>query len=450
MGACSAAVSGENGHTVMVYDVDQEKIANLGSGDPEKINISIREIGLPELLIKNRERITFTTDYALVERFLDTTDVIFMCLPTPEVGETGESDLSYYMHAGKRLASSLAQRNDGAQTKYVVIVNKSTVPISMVDQTTEIMDAEKVTSYGVVSNPEFLVEGKAIAGTLHPDRIVVGARHTRDFEIMRSVYQKFCDNPQVTYIEVTPEEAAAGKLLANFYLFTKLAVCFDVMGRTCETFSHINFENIKGILATDPRIGTWGFENSLYAGGSCFIKDARSLTHQLGQEGQNTDLVESVYEANKRQLQLFIERGEKEGKISWKDARVTILGVTFKSETNDIRNSPSATIVAHLLEAGVGMLTICDPAGIEAFQKLIPQQENIRYTTEVGEDILHADVIIIATDWKKFRAVGDMLLTISQKSLIMDGRRLLKDYYTRLKEAGYSISAVGSPYVKST
>jgi UDP-glucose 6-dehydrogenase len=112
---------------------------------------------------------------------------------------------------------------------------------------------------------------------------------------MRKIYQRFFDDPSIQYLEVNPKEAAAGKLLANFYLFNKLQICFDVIGRTCETFSGLQFENIRKILTSDPRIGSWGFYDSLYAGGSCFIKDARSLSHQLQTAGQDTWRTESNY-----------------------------------------------------------------------------------------------------------------------------------------------------------
>src|SRR3989339_1124634 len=140
VGTCSAAVSASSGHATLIYDIDKNKIEALGSQNREKIEGCIYEDGLADLLIRNKDNITFTTEYSLVDTFLDNCDVIFMCLPTPEIGETGESNLSYYFDAAKNLANSLCKRNDGKQEKYVVIVNKSTVPIDMVSKTAEIMD----------------------------------------------------------------------------------------------------------------------------------------------------------------------------------------------------------------------------------------------------------------------------------------------------------------------
>ena len=191
VGACSAAVSADSGHNTLVYDIDESKIKLLSSNDRDTIQSCLFEDGLGDLLIRNKERIKFTTDYNLVIDFLDHCEAIFMCLPTPEIGETGESNLTYYFEAAEKLALNLAKRNGGEQSQYVVLVNKSTVPIDMINHTAEMMDSAGVKNYGVVSNPEFLVEGKAIEGSLHPDRVVVGACDEKDLLIMRRVYQRF-------------------------------------------------------------------------------------------------------------------------------------------------------------------------------------------------------------------------------------------------------------------
>jgi len=449
VGACSAAVTADSGHNTLVYDIDKEKIAKLSSKDRDTVQSCLFEDGLGELLIRNQERIQFTTDYAKVEDFLDNCDVIFMCLPTPEIGETGESNLSYYFDAAEALGKSLIKRNDGRQEKYIVIINKSTVPVDMVDKTQELLDKMEVKNYGVVSNPEFLVEGKAVEGSLHPHRVVVGAWKEKDFDIMRQLYQRFYNSTSVKYIEANPKEAAAGKLLANYTLFNKLTVCFDVIGRTCETFDNLNFENIRNILTSDPRIGSWGFYDSLYAGGSCFIKDSRSLAHQLQTAGKDATVVSETYLANQRQLDIFIGRAEHEAKINWSDKKVALLGTAFKQDTNDIRNTPSIKIVNHLLEQQVGQVNCYDPAANVFFSQVFPASEVIKYMDSEIEAIKDVDVIIIATDWPQFRSLADEFLRISDnKPLLMDGRRILQHRYNDLQEAGFDIIAVGSPFIK--
>lgn len=458
VGACSAAVSAASGHQTLVYDIDSRKIEMLGSGDRDTIESCLFEEGLGDLLVRNADRIEFTTDYAKLEDFLDQCDAIFMCLPTPEIGETGESNLTYYFTAAEKLAKSLVKRNSpspeamvGKQEKYLVVVNKSTVPIDMVDKTQEIMEKAGVKNYGVVSNPEFLVEGKAISGSLKPDRVVVGAWKRRDFDIMHQVYQRFYDSPTTQYIEVNPKEAAAGKLLANFTLFNKLAICFDVIGRTCETFSDLDYENLRKVLASDPRIGSWGLYDSLYAGGSCFIKDARSLSHQLQTAGTEATLVNETYLANKRQLETFIGRAEKEAEFNWADKTVALLGTAFKRDTNDIRNSPSIEIGHFLQEKQVKEVRIYDPAGMDFFKQVFPESDQFVYCkSEVECVAADVEVIIIATDWPQFRGLGDILLRGSARPLIMDGRRMLQHRYLDLQSAGFDIIAVGSPFLPAT
>jgi len=448
VGACSAAVSADSGHRTLVYDIDERRIRLLGSGDRDTIESCLFEEGLGDLLVRNRERIEFTSNYRKVEAFLDISDAVFMCLPTPEIGTTGASDLTYSRDAAEKLARALVRRSAGRQAKYLVIVNKSTVPIDMADVTQTILKKRGVRAVGVVSNPEFLVEGKAVQGSLKPDRVVVGAWSERDFAIMRRIYQRFCSAPNVEYIEANPKETAAGKLLANFVLFNKLAVCFDVIGRTCEAFSGLQFENVRRILSGDPRIGGWGLYNSLYAGGSCLIKDARSLAHQLKEAGRDALLVNETYRANKRQLFGFLDRAEKEAGFAWRGKTVALLGTAFKRSTNDVRNSSALEIAAYLLDKRVRSLRVYDPAAMESFQQVHPPSQKVRYFSNEAKAIDDADAVIIATDWPQFRGLGELLRGLDRKPLILDGRRMLQHFYVQLQKSGFDIIAVGSPYLK--
>lgn len=448
VGTCSAAASADSGHDTLLYDVDQRKVDMLSSGDRSTIEACLFEDGLGDLLVRHKERIRFTTNYTDVEQFLERCDAVFMCLPTPEIGETGESDLSFYVAAAEQLAGALVRRNGGTQEKYIVIINKSTVPIDMVDRTEEILKARGVINCGVVSNPEFLVEGKAILGSLKPDRVVIGAWEQKDFLLMRQLYQRFYDSPNVEYIEVNPKEAAAGKLLANFYLFNKLAICFDVIGRTCEAFTNVQFEQIRKILTSDKRIGSWGFYDSLYAGGSCFIKDARSLSHQLSVAGQNPVLVDETYYANNRQLENFLARAKTEARFDWKGKVVGIFGVAFKRDTNDIRNSPSVSVLHFLIDQSVAKINIYDPAASDVFARHFPPNDTLVYVDSEAHILEDADVLIVSTDWPQFQGVADLILCQrSKKFLIMDGRRILQHRYAELLDAGHEIIAVGSPHL---
>ncbi|HRH23594.1 MAG TPA: nucleotide sugar dehydrogenase [Candidatus Magasanikbacteria bacterium] len=453
VGTCSAAVSADSGHTTLVYDLDKEKVKKLSSEDRDIIQSCLHEEGLGELLIQNHDRITFTYDIKHVEKFIENVDVVFMCLPTPEKRDAeGETDLSYYEKAVESIGPMLAKRNKKKQSKHLVIINKSTVPVRMIDYTEKLFRAQKVDNFSIVSNPEFLVEGKAIKDSIHPDRVVVGANTEEDFMIMRQFYRRFYDSSTVQYIEVNPYEAACGKLLANFLLFNKIVTAYDVVGRTCEHFPNVNYEAVRKILISDPRIGNWGLYNSLFAGGSCFIKDAGSLAHQLEEAGTHAHLVREILEANVFQRDHFFSRAEQEAKFVWKNKKVAVLGLAFKQATNDIRNSGAIGIIHELLGAGVSEVRVYDPAATEETKKYFDLDKNTLYEKIVYADkeydaIQDADVCIICTDWPQFRGVGDILLTLPGRCLIMDGRRILQHQYEKLVEEGFSIIAVGSPFM---
>lgn len=448
VGSCSAAVAANNGHKTLVYDIDQKRVGLLASGDRDVIESCLSEPGLGDLLIRNKERVKFTSDYNEVENFLSGCDAIFICVNTPEMGETGESDLRYFYDALEKISQVLVKRNDQKQEKYVLVINKSTLPIDMADRTKILLEKAGVKNFGVVSNPEFLVMGKAIHGSIKPDRIVVGAWNENDFAIVRQIYLMFYNSPSVKYIEVNPREAAAGKLLANFYLFNKLANCFDVMGRTCEAFEELKFENLRSILSSDSRIGSWGLFDSLCVGGSCLIKDSRSLMHQLQSKNKNIALMNETYLANKRQLEYFTDRAEKEAGFDWRQKKAAILGLAFKRDTHDTRDSAAVKITGLILSKNVKEIAVYDPAAMENFKRSFPFIEAIKYSFDEVESIKDADVIIIATDWPQFRELPDLIIKSGNKPLIMDGRRMLQYKYDELQNKGCSIIAVGSPFIK--
>lgn len=448
VGACSAASAADSGHNVLVYDIDQKKIESFASLERERIESYLYEEGLFDLILKNKDRLNFISDLGAHKEKIDSLQAIFMCLPTPEKAESGESDLGYYEKAVSDLAEFLKNRNNGEQSQYVLIVNKSTLPLGMVSRSKEILDSLGVKNYGVGSNPEFLVEGKAVSGSIKPQRIVVGAWSDQDFSLFRDIYQRFCESPDTAYIEVNPIEAEAGKLLANFMLFSRLANCFDVVGRTCEQFDDLHFENVRRILISDKRIGNWGFHNSLFAGGSCFIKDARSLSHQLREKGFETDLIDDTLKANRRQLNLFLARPEKELNYDWKEKKVALLGLAFKRSTNDVRNSAALGVADFLFEKNVGEIRAFDPIAIKSFKNVYSRSKDIKFYNNMAEAMKGADVMIIATDWPEFRELFTTIKDNFTGDLIMDGRRMLQRRFNQLKDLGFIVIAVGSSTAK--
>lgn len=454
VGACSAAVMADSGHDVLVYDIDKERIQMLGSGDRDTIEKCLFEKGLGDLLVRNTERIVFTNQMGDVAQAVNEADAIFMCLPTPEKGTDGASDLSYYEQSAADLSAILKARNNSTQSKYIVIVNKSTVPINMAERASEIFTDAGVINFGVVSNPEFLVEGKAIDGSLKPDRIVIGGNSERDFAVMKNVYQRFITSPTVKYVEVNPREAAAGKLLANYYLFSRLVSTYEVMGRVAESFEGIEFEKLRDIVSSDDRIGKWGFYDSAYSGGSCFIKDAKSLKKQLSETGANIEHVKRMLDGNDYQLNNFFSRAERDAKFNFIARTAAIMGLAFKRDTNDIRNSAAIKITELLLDNNVKEIRVYDPAAQPMFQKLFDSSvderyKKIKYFNSEEEALQSSDACMILTDWPKFRTLGESIKKVCPAPyLIMDGRRMLAGQFDELSSLGYDIIAVGSPYIK--
>jgi UDPglucose 6-dehydrogenase len=446
VGTASAAVSADSGHRVLVYDIDKKKIEKFSSFKKEEIESCLFEEGLVELLERNKDRLKFTAEKSEVGEFLNSADAVFMCLPTPEKDSSGETNMSYYESAANDLAELMAARNGGGQKGYILVVNKSTVPIKTSGRAREIMERKGVYNFGIGSNPEFLVEGKAVEGSIRPQRVVVGAWNEKDLSIFRDIYKRFYDSPKTEYIEVNPVEAETGKLLANYLLFNRLAACFDVVGRVCEKFDNLHFENIRNILISDSRIGSWGFYDSLYAGGSCFIKDSRSLSFQLKEAGADADMVDNVLAANERQISSFMERPEKDLLFDWTDKRVALIGLAFKRDTDDVRNSGSLKAAEYLFDKKIKSLEVFDPIAVNNFIKYFDdhaQKNKINKNSSESDAIKNSDVIIIAADWPQFRELAEAIKSDFKGKLIMDGRRMLQHKYEELREAGFKIIAVG-------
>ncbi len=452
VGACSAAVSADSGHETLVYDIDEQKVAKLNSADPHLITSCLHEEGLADLIIRGKKRLTFTTNLELVKEFALEVDAVFMCVPTPEkMGSLGETDLTYYEKAAALIAPILAEGQAKREVaKRILIVNKSTVPVKMIDYTKELFAKHGLNNFGIVSNPEFLIEGKAVEGSIRPDRVVVGAECEEDFKVMRQVYQRFYDSINVKYIEVNPYEASAAKLLANFLLFSRIVMAYDIVGRAAEIFPGLNYEKIRHILVTEPRIGSWGFYNSLYSGGSCFTKDAASLAHQMEEMGANASIVRDIIDANLLQLNRFFSRAAEAG-FDWKGKTVAVLGLAFKQNTNDIRNSGAIMMVEKLLDAGVKQIQVYDPVAIPEAKKYFsieknPLNEKIVYAAAEAEALKGTEALIICTDWQQFKSLSTLIHnSLKVPYLIMDGRRMLVTGFEDLKNAGFTVISVGSP-----
>jgi UDPglucose 6-dehydrogenase len=446
VGLTHAAVCSEYGHEVYAYDIDQRKIADYESGDRERIEHYVNEPGLVTIINENKGRYLFFT--TRIEEIIEGTDAIFLCLPTPPKPD-GSSDLSYYFAATEYLAQLLARRQD---TRRVVLINKSTVPVGTARKLEEILKRFEVPNAGVASNPEFLPEGDAVEKSRRPDRVVVGADTDEDFRIIRRIYSQFVNHVRIRYIETTPETAEAIKYVANTLLLTYVSFWNGVGARLGETFPNVRMEDLKRGVTADNRISSWGSYVSNGAGGSCFGKDIQSLIYQLRSAGQQTDMLQSVYNINEYQKTYVLDRAMREGGVSFNHKTVTVLGLAFKKQTNDMRDSSALKVVEALLARGATAIRAYDPLATSEAKRFFDPQKNhlfdrISYFDTAREALSGSDMVFISTDWEEFRGLsGTIEQTVKPPYLVMDGRRMIPDY-TELVARGYSYIAVGSPFL---
>jgi UDPglucose 6-dehydrogenase len=441
-----AAVCSEYGHEVYAYDIDERRIAAYRSCDPAQIEHYVNEPGLAQVIAENHGRyLFFTTE---IESIIEGADAFFFCLNTPPKPD-GSSDLTYYLNAAHHVASLLASRSD---TRRVVLINKSTVPIGTARLLEGILQEHNAANVGVASNPEFLPEGDAVEKSRRPDRVVVGADTEEDFRILRRIYSQFTNHVRIRYIETTPETAESIKYVANTLLLTYISFWNGVGARIGETFPNIRMEDLKRGVTADSRISTWGSYVSNGAGGSCFGKDIQSLIYQLKSAGQPTDLLQSVYTINEFQKTYLLDRAQRDANIAFNQKTVALLGLAFKKQTNDMRDASSLKVVESLLGRGVREIRAYDPMAISEASKFFNPEKNhlfekITYHHSVKEALKGSDMLFISTDWEEFRGLsGTIEQVVEPPYLILDGRRMIPDF-TELTARGYRYLAVGSQFM---
>ncbi len=379
-GACFA----EFGVEVTCVDVDTAKIEKLHKGI-----IPIYEPGLDQIVEKNVKagRLHFTTDIkSAVEQAL----VVFLAVGTPPQPD-GTPDMSFYRQAAKDIAESM--------NGYKVLVTKSTVPVGTGQWLREFI-AQNITvetDFGVASNPEFLREGAAIEDFMRPDRVVIGSNEPEAIEVMKDLYRPL-------YLIETPivitslEAAELIKYAANAFLATKITFINEV-ANLCDAIGCDVHDVARG-MGMDNRIGRKFLHPGPGYGGSCFPKDTRALTTVADQFGVETRIVDAVIEANERQRDAMIPKIEGlVGGISGK--RICVLGLSFKPETDDMRESPAIDIIKAILRLG-GTVKAFDPVAMDEAKHFI---EGIEYASDEYEAIDGADALVIITEWNQFRAL---------------------------------------------
>ncbi|MBI2842995.1 MAG: UDP-glucose/GDP-mannose dehydrogenase family protein [Armatimonadetes bacterium] len=426
VGLVTGAVFSDLGNDVICVDKDKSKIEMLNRGE-----MPIYEPGLEEMVARNvaDARLSFSTD---VGEGVRRSEVIFIAVGTPP-GEDGNADLSAVIDAAKVIARNI--------DRYKVVVNKSTVPVGTGDLVRDVIERNKVrdVEFDVVSNPEFLREGSAIADTLYPDRIVIGAPNSNVAMRILELYAPLERPMLVTDVH----SAEMIKYASNAFLATKISF-INAISQICEKAGADVVQVTKG-MGYDSRIGPAFLNAGLGYGGSCFGKDTRCLIHTAEELGYDFKLLRSVVEINDEQPQHFIGRmaevlGDLEGKT------VGVLGLAFKPNTDDMRDAKSIDIIGGLLSRGATVKAY-DPIAAENARKVFPQIDYSKTPYDVAD---RADALAVVTEWNEFKLLNmERLKERMQRPIIFDGRNMYDPQ--RMRKLGFDYYCIGRcPNAKGT
>lgn len=416
-GACFA----DSGNNVLCMDVDEKKINNLKKG-----NIPIYEPGLKELVKKNIQegRLEFTLS---LKTAVEQSDVIFLCLPTPQ-SENGAADLSHVLEVAERIAELLNGRK--------IIVSKSTVPVGTADTLKQVFRAKKKYTVDVVSNPEFLKEGTAIQDSLKPDRIIIGSHSKRAIEVLKELYEPFVrtGNPVLVMDERSAEMT---KYAANAFLATRISF-MNELANLCEDVQ-ADIDWVRKGIGSDPRIGRQFLFPGVGYGGSCFPKDVKALIQTAKERNREFKILRAVDAVNEQQKQILVKKLNKHFKNRIKGKTVALWGLSFKPQTDDIREAPSLVMIRTLLEAGV-KVRVHDPIANAAVKKVFDGK--IAFFENSYDAVKGADALCVITEWNEFRTPDfAKMKNLMKQAVVFDGRNIYDP--KEMKEMGFVYYGIG-------
>lgn len=431
VGLVSATCFAEMGNHVICVDNNQEKLAKM-----KRAVVPIYEPGLDTLFHRNieKKRLEFTDD---LKYAVENSEVVFLCLPTPQ-DEDGSADLKYVFGVAGDIAKILKGNDD---KDFKIIVNKSTVPVGTCASVKKIISDEGVKNYEVISNPEFLREGFAVDDFLKPDRIVIGAESKKVFEKMRTLYEPFVrqGNP---IIEMDPYSSEITKYAANSYLAMRITFMNELANFTEKVGGNIDMVR-KGISA-DTRIGKRFLFPGIGYGGSCFPKDVRALIKTSIDKNSSMTILQTVDEINNRQKLVLVNKILEHFNNDIKGKEFGVWGLSFKPNTDDMREAPSIYIINELLKHGA-KISAYDPEAIE--NSKIYFDDKIEYTENQYAAIKDKDALLILTEWNEFRNPDMNLIAENLKEkLIFDGRNVFTP--ERMNELEFTYYSIGRVAIK--
>ncbi len=442
VGLVAAVCFAEMGHDVICVDNDERKVSALQGGDT-----LIHENYLPELLERYRNtKVRFMTDLAEATRECE---AIFIAVGTPQ-SETGDADLSYVEAVAHEIARSI--------TSYKVIVEKSTVPVYTNEWIRRAIERNGVARdlFDVVSNPEFLREGTAVADFLHPDRIVVGANSERAAKVLAEIYAPITsgdyykrpnfipgmcsDDAPPPLLNTSTKSAEIIKHASNAFLALKISF-INAVSNLCEA-TDANVEQVARGIGLDSRIGPKFLRPGIGYGGSCFPKDVAAFRSVADGLGIDFNLLSEVERINIQQKKRFLSK-VRSALWTLRGKRLAVLGLAFKGETDDIRESPAIELIRMFLAEGCSVVAF-DPAAMDRTQEVLPASRNLTYAKDAYAAADDADALLILTDWAEFAALDLHRMNQTLRyPIVIDGRNLYDPQV--MADSGFTYLSVGRP-----
>ena len=420
VGLVSGACFADLGNTVWCVDKDKNKIDILNNN-----KIPIYEPGLREIVNKNynSKRLKFTTDFSLA---IKNSDIVFICVGTPTSND-GSADLKYVFNAAKEISKNI--------NKFKIIVNKSTVPVTTGDKVEKIISKRvKRNNFEVISNPEFLREGEAIRDFRFPDRIVIGINNKKVLKKIEVLYEPLIKKGAV-FFSTNRRGAEIIKYASNAFLATKISYINEI-ANLCEK-THVNVEDVSLGMGLDKRIGSRFLRVGPGYGGSCFPKDTKAITVTGNQFKTNLSIIKSVIKSNNDRMKFLVKKVKKILLNKIKNKKIAFLGVTFKSNTDDMRGSSSLIMIPTLHKKGA-IIRYYDPSGKKKeFSKL----KNVLFCNNISSTFQDADLVVIHTDWDEFKSIDFRKFLKNKKFTIYDMRNLYSP--SKMIKLGISYYSIG-------
>ena len=432
VGLVTGTCFSETGINVICVDIDSQKIENLKKGI-----IPIYEPGLEYMIIRNiqKKRLHFTTD---LESSLKDCEAIFIAVGTPP-GEDGSADLKHVLTVAQHIGKYM---ND-----YLVVVTKSTVPVGTSQKVKETVQKElkkrgKVIPFDVASNPEFLKEGTAIDDFLKPDRIIVGTDSEEAQKVIQKLYKPFLLNGHpLIFMDIPSAELT--KYAANAMLATRISF-MNELANFCEMVG-ADINSVRKGVGSDPRIGNKFIYPGIGFGGSCFPKDLKALINTSDKFGYSMEIIKAAERINNLQKTVISKKISQHFKGDLKKKIIALWGLSFKPNTDDMREAPSLVVIEELIRSGT-IIKAYDPVAMKEAKQILGNR--IEYSQDMYDAVIDADALVLVTEWSEFRVPNYKVLSrLMKQKIIFDGRNIYEP--AEMKENGFTYYPIGRRVLKN-